>query len=152
MINKNIFRGYDIRGVYPSELSEDTVELIGEGFATMMKDGGQTNIIVGRDARQSSDALRDALVRGITSTGMNVVDIGVCMTPMTYFAREILNIKPSVMITASHNPKEYNGLKICGLGRDTIYGEQIQEVRRFVEAGEFDVGEGSVTKKDIILL
>ena len=149
MISKNIFRSYDIRGVYPESLNEEGAELIGKGFASMMKKEGQTDIIVGRDVRLSSDALYKALTKGIVSTGMNVVNIGICMTPMTYFAREILNIKPSIMITASHNPKEYNGLKICATGRDVIYGEEIQELRRFVEAGEFEQGEGSVIDKNI---
>ena len=151
MINKNIFRGYDIRGVYPTDLNEEAAELIGAGFASMMKRKGETQIIVGRDVRLSSDSLFNALTKGIISTGVNVVNIGVCMTPMTYFAREDLKIKPSIMITASHNPKEYNGLKICALGRDTIFGEEIQELRRFVEAGEFEISDvpGIVEDKDI---
>ncbi|MBQ9266886.1 MAG: phosphomannomutase/phosphoglucomutase [Clostridia bacterium] len=148
-IAKNIFRGYDIRGIYPTDLSLEAAELIGKGFATLMKRQGQTEIIVGRDVRLSSDALFEALAKGITSTGVNVINLGVCMTPMSYFARELLGIKPSVMITASHNPKEYNGLKICGLGSDTIYGEEIQDLRRFVEAGDFDEGEGQVIDRDI---
>lgn len=151
MINKNIFRGYDIRGIYPTDLNEEAAELIGKGFASLMKQKGETHIIVGRDVRLSSDAIFDALTKGIVQTGMNVVNIGVCMTPMTYFAREILKIKPSIMITASHNPKEYNGLKICGLGEDTIYGEEIQELRRFVEAGNFENSEvlGKIEDKNI---
>lgn len=151
MINKNIFRGYDIRGIYPTDLNEEAAELIGKGFASLMKQKGETHIIVGRDVRLSSDAIFDALTKGIIQTGMNVVNIGVCMTPMTYFAREILKIKPSIMITASHNPKEYNGLKICGLGEDTIYGEEIQELRRFVEDGNFENSEilGEIENKDI---
>ncbi len=151
MINKNIFRGYDIRGIYPTDLNEEAAELIGKGFASLMKQKGETHIIVGRDVRLSSDTLFNALTKGIIQTGVNVVNIGVCMTPMTYFAREILKIKPSIMITASHNPKEYNGLKICGLGKDTIYGDEIQELRRFVEAGEFESSEvlGKIEDKDI---
>jgi len=136
-IPKNIFRGYDIRGIYPSEIDENVAKIIGQGFATLMKQQGNTDVIVGRDVRLSSDTLFDALVEGITSTGMNVVSIGKCMTPMTYFAREILKIKPSIMITASHNPKEYNGFKICGMGRDTIFGQEIQDLRVFLEKGEF---------------
>lgn len=151
MINKNIFRGYDIRGIYPTDLNEEAAELIGKGFASLMKQKGETHIIVGRDVRLSSDTIFDALTKGIIQTGMNVVNIGICMTPMTYFAREILKIKPSIMITASHNPKEYNGLKICGLGEDTIYGEEIQELRRFVEDGNFENSEilGEIENKDI---
>ena len=151
MINKNIFRGYDIRGIYPTDLNEEAAELIGKGFATLMKRAGENQIIVGRDVRLSSDSLYEALTRGIISTGMNVINIGICMTPMTYFAREILNVKPSIMITASHNPKEYNGLKICALGKDTIFGDEIQDLRKFVEAEDFDISEaeGNIENKDI---
>lgn len=148
-ISKNIFRGYDIRGVYPTEIDEEVARTIGKGFATLRKREGNTEIIVGRDVRLSSDSLYEALVDGITSTGMNVVNIGKCMTPMTYFAREILNIKPSIMITASHNPKEYNGFKICAMGRDTIFGQEIQDFRLFLEKEEFDVAEEKGIVKDV---
>ena len=150
-ISKNIFRGYDLRGVVPEEINEDVAREIGKGFATLMKRQGNTKIIVGRDARLSADSLFNALCDGITSTGMDVVNIGYCMTPMTYFAREVLNIKPSIMITASHNPKEYNGFKMCAMGRDTIYGEEIQEFRRFLEKEDFEVTEekGKIEDHDL---
>ncbi|MBR3280991.1 MAG: phosphomannomutase/phosphoglucomutase [Clostridia bacterium] len=150
-ISKNIFRGYDIRGIVPDEIDENVAKEIGKGFATLMKREGNTKIIVGRDARLSGDSLFNALCEGITSTGMDVVNIGHCMTPMTYFAREILNIKPSIMITASHNPKEYNGFKMCAMGRDTIFGEEIQEFRRFLEKEDFEVSEipGKIIDHDL---
>ena len=148
-IAKNIFRGYDIRGIYPSEIDEKVANIIGKGFATLMKEQGNTEIIVGRDVRLSSDSLYEALVDGIISTGMNVVNIGKCMTPMTYFAREILHIKPSIMITASHNPKEYNGFKICAMGRDTIFGQEIQDFRVFLEKEEFATTEEKGIIKDV---
>ena len=150
-VPKNIFRVYDIRGIYPTEIDREVARQIGAGFASMMKAEGQTQIIVGHDNRKSYADLYDGLSEGILSTGMNIIDIGFCVTPMTYFARELMGIKPSIMITASHNPKEYNGFKICGLGRDTIYGEGIQELRRFIENGEFansDV-KGTVEQRDI---
>lgn len=136
-IPKNVFRGYDIRGIYPTEINGEFAETLGKGFGTLMKNAGENTIIVGHDNRKSYEELREGLIRGIISTGMNVLDIGFCVTPMTYYARILLNIKPSIMITASHNPKEYNGFKICALGTDTIYGEEIQELRRFMEKGEF---------------
>ena len=150
-ISKNIFRGYDIRGIVPEEIDENVAREIGKGFATLMKRAGNKEIIVGRDARLSGKALRDALCEGIISCGMDVIDIGECMTPMTYFAREVLNIKPSVMITASHNPKEYNGFKMCAMGRDCIFGEEIQEFRRFLEKEDFDFSEnpGKIIEKDL---
>ncbi len=150
-IAKNIFRVYDIRGIYPTEIDEKVAREIGKGFATLMKREGQTQIIVGHDNRKSHAGLKDAMIEGITSTGMDVVYIGFCVTPMSYFARVHLNIKPSVMITASHNPKEYNGFKICGLGTDTIYGDEIQALREFIEKGEFEVAEvpGKVVEMSI---
>ena len=150
-ISKNIFRGYDIRGIVPDEIDENVAREIGKGFATLMKRAGNSQIIVGRDARLSGDSLFNALAEGIISTGMDVINIGYCMTPMTYFAREILNIKPSVMITASHNPKEYNGFKMCAMGKDTIYGEEIQEFRRFLQTEDFEVAEekGKIIDKDL---
>lgn len=150
-ISKNIFRGYDIRGIVPEEINEEVARQIGKGFATLMKREGNSQIIVGRDARLSGEELFKALCEGINSTGLDVVNIGNCMTPMTYFAREILNIKPSIMITASHNPKEYNGFKICAMGRDSIFGEEIQDLRRFIESGDFEVSEkpGKIINKDI---
>ena len=141
IISRNVFRGYDIRGIYPTEINADAAEKIGKGFATLMKREGQTKIIVGHDIRLSGEDLFGALAEGITSIGVDVVNIGLCATPTSYFAREYLEIKPSIMITASHNPKEYNGFKICGTGNDTIFGEEIQDLRKFIEAGKFDESE-----------
>lgn len=150
-INKKIFRTYDIRGVVPDDLDVNAANLIGKGFATLMKNEGEKTIIVGHDVRLTSEELSDALIEGIISTGMNVIDIGFCVTPMTYFAREYLKIKPSVMITASHNPKEYNGFKICALGKDTIFGDEVQALREFIEKGEFAVSDekGTVECKSL---
>ena len=150
-ISKNIYRGYDIRGIYPSEIDENVAKYIGMGFATLMKREGNTAIIVGRDIRLSGEALFNSLCEGINEVGLDVINIGVCMTPMTYFAREFFKMKPSIMITASHNPKEYNGFKICAMGSDTIYGEQIQDLRKFIEKEEFDISEekGKIIDKNI---
>ena len=87
-ISKNIFRGYDIRGVVPDEIDENVAREIGKGFATLMKRAGNSQIIVGRDARLSGTSLFNALSEGIISTGMDVVDIGHCMTPMTYYNKK----------------------------------------------------------------
>ena len=151
IISRNVFRGYDIRGVYPTDINAEAAEKIGKGFATLMKRAGQNKIIVGHDIRLSGEDLFAALADGITSIGVDVINIGLCATPTTYFARELLGIKPSIMITASHNPKEYNGFKICGLGRDTIYGEEIQDLRKFIEEGKFDESEtkGNIIYKNI---
>ena len=141
IISRNVFRGYDIRGIYPTEINAEAAEKIGKGFATLMKRQGQTKIIVGHDIRLSGEDLFQALAEVITSIVFDVINIGLCATPTSYFAREYLGVKPSIMITASHNPKEYNGFKICGLGKDTIYGEEIQDLRKFIEEGKFDIAE-----------
>jgi phosphomannomutase/phosphoglucomutase len=150
-IPKNIFRAYDIRGIVPDEIDEDVARAIGKGFATLMKRAGNHEIIVGRDARLSGRMLFNALCEGIVSTGLNVIDIGGCMTPMTYFAREVMHIKPSIMITASHNPKNYNGFKICGMGADCIFGDEIQALGEFVQKGEFEEAQqpGQIIAKNI---
>ena len=150
-VNKSIFRSYDIRGIVPDDLNTEVANLIGKGFATLMKNEGESTIIVGHDIRLTSEELNKALIEGIISTGMNVIDIGLCATPMSYFAREYLKVKPSIMITASHNPKEYNGFKICALGRDTIFGEEVQALREFIDKGEFAVSEakGTVENKNL---
>ena len=96
-LNKNIFRTYDIRGVVPTEIDENVAMLIGKGFASLMSSAGEKTIIVGHDVRLTSESLTSALIEGIISTGMNVINIGTCVTPMTYFAREYLKIKPSII-------------------------------------------------------
>ena len=153
MVPANVFRGYDIRGIYPTEVNEEFAVLLGKGFGTLMKNAGENKIIIGHDNRKSYPELEKGLIEGITSTGMDVINLGFCVTPMTYYARILLDNKPSIMITASHNPKEYNGFKICALGTDTIYGEEIQDLRRFIEKGEFiEVPEnekGKVVDKSI---
>lgn len=151
IISRNVFRGYDIRGVYPTDINAEAAEKIGKGYATLMKKAGQDKIIVGYDIRLSGEDLFHALTDGIISTGVDVVNIGLCATPTSYFARELLGIKPSIMITASHSPKNYNGFKICALGDDTIYGEEIQDLRKFIEAGQFEEAEvpGKIEYKNI---
>ncbi|RIL06751.1 MAG: phosphomannomutase/phosphoglucomutase [Proteobacteria bacterium] len=106
----SIFKAYDVRGVVPDELRADEVHRIGRAVARWL--GGEA-IAVGRDARTSSPELSDALLRGITDEGVAVADLGLCSTPMVYFAVEDLRLAGGVMITASHNPAQYNGLKIC---------------------------------------
>ncbi len=140
-----IFRAYDIRGVFGKNLTEDVVENIGRAFGTYVGGG---DIIVGRDCRLSSHALRDAVVRGLISTGCNVIDIGMVPTPVLYFAISHYRKDGGVMVTGSHNPPEYNGLKLCK-GEKTLYGEEIQKLKDMVGAGAFASGEGEVTKKDV---
>ncbi|HEY8530918.1 MAG TPA: phosphomannomutase/phosphoglucomutase [Limnochorda sp.] len=125
----NIFREYDIRGLVESELTPPVMEILGRAAARRFKRVGQDRVVVGRDNRTSSDALRDALVRGLLAEGMRVVDLGVVTTPLFYFSRVHYGLDAGLMITASHNPPTYNGLKVA-LGYGTLYGQQIQELAR----------------------
>lgn len=105
-----IFKAYDVRGIYPGELNEQNAELIGKSFAKFL---GAKTIAIGRDCRKSSDSLFTAISGGITGQGANVVDLGVCSTDCLYFAVGKFKYDGGIMITASHNPKEYNGFKFC---------------------------------------
>ena len=148
-ISPNIFRGYDIRAVYGQDLNEDIAYTIGLGFGSYIQEKGYTKCLVGHDNRTSSEPLSDALIEGITSTGVDVVFLGLCTTPMYYYGQKFLGIDPGVMITASHNPKEYNGFKIAFDDFGNACGQMIQDFRVFIEEGDFKTGEGSVSTYDI---
>jgi len=144
-----LFREYDIRGVVGQELTEDVAERIGRAFATVARDRGVKTVSVGRDGRASSPALRDRLVAGLTAGGLDVIDIGVCPTPVLYFALFQLPVEGGVMITGSHNASEYNGFKLC-IGKEALHGEEIQHLRRVMEAGRFSSGAGTVTMRPLL--
>ena len=148
-INKHIFRGYDIRGIYPTDLDENVAYKIGQGFGSYISELGKTKAIVGYDNRASSVTLQKALIDGILSTGIDVVNIGLVTTPMYYFAWEKLGICSGMMITASHNPKEYNGFKFAFDESGNAFGEKIQEFRRYIEKGDFKTGEGKLSYADV---
>lgn len=136
---QKIFREYDIRGIVGQDLTPDLTEEIGKAFGTTLQRKNLHRIAVGRDGRESSPLLYDRLVRGITSTGIGVTDIGVCPTPLVYFALFQLPIDGGAMITASHNPAEYNGFKLC-IGKESLYGEDLQKIRRLIEARDYETG------------
>jgi len=146
-VNPNIFREYDVRGVAERDLTDQTVQLLGRSFGTTVRRKGLKDVLVGMDNRSSSPRLKEALTAGLVSTGCNVVDIGTVVTPILYFARVLYNTEAAVMITGSHNPPEDNGFKIA-LGPGTIYGEQIQSLRRTIEAGDFLQGRGEISRAD----
>ncbi|MBI3359397.1 MAG: phosphomannomutase/phosphoglucomutase [Nitrospirae bacterium] len=147
----SIFREYDIRGVYGTTLTEKLAEDIGRAFGTLICRGGGKSISMGHDVRLSTPSLRKALLTGILSTGVNVVDIGSCPTPVLYFSLYTLNVDGGVMITASHNPAEHNGFKLCA-GKQTIFGEDIQGVKLRIDRQDFDQGSGSLTVLENFLL
>lgn len=149
VINKNIFRAYDIRGEYPNDLNKDIANIIGKSFGTYVKTLGKTTCIVGRDNRYSSLELQDSLIEGIISTGINVIDLGLVTTPMYYYACIVKNIPTGIMVTASHNPKDDNGFKFSFDERGNARGEMIEDFRDFTLKGEFTTGIGTLTKYDI---
>ncbi|NLW44310.1 MAG: phosphomannomutase/phosphoglucomutase [Syntrophomonadaceae bacterium] len=150
MISRNIFRQYDIRGLVPQELDDDTVRRIARAFATMAGEQGLNKVVLGRDNRKSSPHLREVVVEALTDSGCQVIDLGVVVSPMFYFAARHLEIPAGLMITASHNPGEYNGFKVL-LGENTIYGDDIQRLYRLARDGVFisRSPKGTVTDMDI---
>jgi phosphomannomutase/phosphoglucomutase len=147
-INPQIFREYDVRGLVGRDLAPDVIELLGRGYGTYIARHGARTISVGYDARLSSPEFCEALTRGIVSTGVNVIQVGLVATPVLYFSMFHLNMDGGVMITGSHNPPEFNGFKL-GLGKTTIYGDEIQAVLHVIQAGKFERGQGSVTHQDV---
>lgn len=148
-ISEHIFRGYDIRGIYGEDLDEEVAYKIGKGFGSYIQDLGKTKAIVGRDNRASSETLEKALIDGILSTGVDVVSIGLVTTPMYYYSWEKLGIYSALMITASHNPKEYNGFKFAFDESGNAFGEKIQEFRRYIEKEDFKEGQGTLSTEDV---
>ena len=148
-LNKYIFRGYDIRGVYPTDLNEDVAYTIGKSFGTYVRRLGHFTAVVGRDNRYSSDELAEALIKGILSTGVNVINLGLCTTPMYYYACIKLKNPTGVMVTASHNPKDENGFKFAFDDRGNARGEMIEEFRDFTFAQDFDDGHGLLANYNI---
>jgi phosphomannomutase/phosphoglucomutase len=148
-MNANIFRAYDIRGLADTDLDDKTVELIGRAYGTTLTAKGLKTAAVGRDVRLSSERIAAALARGILSTGMDVVDVGVVPTPVLYFAIERLKTDGGVMVTGSHNPIEFNGLKMCE-GLASLHGEQIQALLALIQSGKFNSGAGRLTRRDIV--
>jgi len=148
-MNPQIFREYDIRGVVEKDLSPEVVKRLGQGYATYLSRFRKKKIVVGRDGRLSSPSLRDSLIQGLLAGGMEIIDIGVCPTPVFYFSLFHFDQEGGIMITGSHNPPEFNGFKVC-VSKETIYGEEIQNLRRIIEEGNFVQGSGTITYKEII--
>ena len=147
-IAPEIFKAYDIRGIVDRTLTEEAAQAIGQALGTMARTKGVNRFIVGRDGRLSGPRLARALSRGLNAAGMDVIDIGVVATPMVYFATHHFSTGSGVMVTGSHNPPEYNGLKMMIAG-DTLAAETIQDLRRIVEGGKLATGTGKVETADI---
>jgi len=147
-IAPEIFKAYDVRGIVDKTLTEAGAESIGRGLGTMAAKKGVKKFVVGRDGRLSGPRLSQALARGLMAAGMDVIDIGVVATPMVYYATYLFETGSGVMVTGSHNPPEYNGLKMMVAG-ETLAAETIQDLRRLVEKGEFARGSGKLENADI---
>ena len=148
-INPQIFREYDIRGLVDVDLTQDSTELIGKSIGTYIYRNGGKTLTVGYDMRASSIPFRDSLIRGINSTGCDVIDIGMVPTPVAYFSLHHLKPDGGVMITGSHNPSEFNGFKISN-GLHSLYGESIQELRRLIDSDDFELGSGKLSKDNVL--
>ncbi len=147
-LDRKLFKEYDIRGKVDQSLSADVVQLIGQSIGSEALARGYHTLVIGRDGRLSGPELLQALALGIQSSGCNVIDIGCVTTPMTYFAAYQLETHCCAMLTGSHNPPNYNGIKIV-LGDLTLYGDDIQSLRVRIEQGKLTQGTGSYAQHDI---
>lgn len=148
-ITKVIFREYDIRGEYKTQIDEDAAYTIGLAYGTKIRSLGKNMCIVGHDNRLSGEALTNALLEGITSTGVNVKYLGLVTTPMYYFACIDLKIDTGVMVTASHNPVNDNGFKIAIKNYDNACGKDVTELYEIIQRGQFASGTGTIENVDI---
>ena len=158
MINPHIFRAYDIRGIAdsldgsPNDLTEESVYLIGKGTGTyLIQKYGTKNMAVGRDNRLTGERLQQAFMKGLTETGLNVTDVGLAISPMMYWTTCALEFDSATNITASHNPKEYNGIKTVIKNSHSICGDELQEIKNLIESEKLLSSEtpGTITKKEI---
>lgn len=147
-LNPLIFRAYDIRGVADTDLNPELVTALGRALGTMARRNGATTFAVGRDCRLSGERVRDNLVEGLASTGLEVHDVGMVPTPMLYFSVHHRDYGGGVQVTGSHNPPEFNGFKMM-LGKGTLHGEDIQTLREMIEQQDFETGEGRVVASPI---
>lgn len=148
-MNTNIFREYDIRGIYEKDLTSASAYTIGKAFGSYARLKGLGSVVVGHDNRNSYKVLYPSVLKGLKESGINVIDLGLVTTPMVYFAKIFLNISASLMLTASHNPKEYNGFKLSLEKEDSLYGDKLRDFRDYTLKGSFLSGNGNVYEIDI---
>jgi len=149
MLKPGIFREYDIRGIADEELLNPEVELLGRALGTYLIRHSGSSICLGRDCRLSGSRIHDALLRGLLASGAHVLDVGVVPTPLLYYSVVHFEAGGGIMITGSHNPPEYNGIKtVCGPG--TLHGEEIQQVLKLIQGNDFESGAGTVKDIDAV--
>ena len=149
LVKKEIFRAYDIRGIYNEEMDDNTAYLIGRAFGTRLREKNILKTVVAYDNRLSSVALEKSMVKGLMECGIHVIRLGLATTPMCYFASNHLKTNSSMMITASHNPKEYNGFKFSYNGVYNASGDDVVDLYYLIQSGKFIDGEGSCENYDI---
>ncbi|MBI2360971.1 MAG: phosphomannomutase/phosphoglucomutase [Deltaproteobacteria bacterium] len=140
-MNPAIFREYDIRGLAEKDFDAEFARLLGKVHGTLVRERGGKRVSVGRDGRTTSDPYAQAVIEGFVSAGLEVYDIGMCPTPLLYFSLFHLDLDGGVQVTASHNPSEYNGFKVC-MGKETLYGSQIQHLKRLMEENRYQERAG----------
>jgi phosphomannomutase/phosphoglucomutase len=152
MISPAIFREYDIRGIWEKDLTSEAVGQIGKAFAVYLRNvlkKEKITVSIGRDVRLSSSTVFEKLSQGLLGSGIDVIDIGICPTPLQYFSLFHLPVDGGIMITGSHNPPEFNGMKLSA-GKNTLFGEKIQDIKKLIEKGSFHNGSGSLSTYEII--
>ncbi|MDD5033697.1 MAG: phosphomannomutase/phosphoglucomutase, partial [Methylococcaceae bacterium] len=149
VLSPSLFRAYDIRGVVGESLTAEAVYLLGLAIGSEVFAQGESRIVMARDGRLSSPELGDCLLKGLLDSGCTVVNLGLAPTPLLYFATQVLNTQSGVMLTGSHNPPNYNGLKVV-IGREALKDEGIQQLRHRIEKKDFRSGSGRVEKYDLI--
>ena len=152
-INPEIFRGYDIRGVVDKDLNTDVYYTLGKAYATFLYERRISEAVVGRDVRYTSEEYQSAFVAGLIESGINVIDIGLTLSQILYFAQYHYLAKGAAMVTASHNPVNYNGLKLAAGFSDTLLTDEVQQIRKIAEKGNFKSYEtsGVIKNEDVFL-
>jgi len=148
-INDDIFRKYDIRGIADKDLTNEFAFHLGKAFGTYLKRKNLTDIAVCRDVRKSSPRLYENITKGISDTGCNLINIGVGPSPLLYFTVFHYDLDGGLMITGSHNPIEYNGFKMMR-DKETVYGEQIQELKELIKKEDYEEGKGNIKEKEVV--
>jgi len=147
MLNPHIFRAYDVRGRVGSDINPEVFDLVGRAYGTLIRGRHGRRIAVGQDNRESSAGLKTAFIDGVRATGLDVVDIGVVTTPMLYFATAHWKLDGGANITGSHNPVDYNGVKMVHPGAAPLTEQEIQGLRESIERGAFASGAGGLTTR-----
>lgn len=148
-VKETVFREYDLRGIYPTEIDTNVAYTIGKSFGTYIKKMGENETIIGHDNRLSSPELSTFLLQGLLDSGMNVINLGLVTTPMYYYGKKKFGCNTGIMVTASHNPKDYNGFKISFSKIGNAYGQMITDFKDFTNTGIFDDGKGIERKENI---